>query len=466
IDGVRQPSAISPASACIFGAVAATYTGGTSRGVSASSCRPGTSALHVSPSYVNGLPPSTPRTISTASRIGPSVRLPFRRALLRKIFDVPKPSRNRPGPAASWTTRASIATWTGCRVNGEMIPQPTVSRSVSFPIKADTTVEERASIPCLRHQGYASASQIVSMPARSMARADSSISSSGSMVSCITPMRKGCAIRSIFSRGQHLEVEGSRPERSIRPPRVLGHHSEFGVADRLVKGTCVGAVMCRQPQQREPTLERGLFDRLHEPPPDPPAAHAARHPDPLNLRAVVGIRRAAQGELPHRHHLAFLLADQEDPRGRIEARDALAIPALEGAPPHRVECAESHTGPQRVQVDRRQAAADAIRLRRADPTKAQGRPYESSVEVVGPSASASYDSGAHGLRPSSAPLEPSGSAGPSAGSPASLNSGSVSGGSRSVVGSGVSAFPISPLLMASPPAPACRARRAPARPAG
>ena len=33
IDGVRHPSAISPASACIFGAVAATYTGGTSRGV-------------------------------------------------------------------------------------------------------------------------------------------------------------------------------------------------------------------------------------------------------------------------------------------------------------------------------------------------------------------------------------------------------------------------------------------------
>ena len=52
--------------------------------------------------------------------------------LLRKIFEVPKPSMNRPGPAASWTTRASIATWTGWRVNGEMIPQPTVSRSVSL----------------------------------------------------------------------------------------------------------------------------------------------------------------------------------------------------------------------------------------------------------------------------------------------------------------------------------------------
>ena len=36
--------------------------------------------------------------------------------LLRKIFEVPKPTMKRPGPAASWTTRASIATWTGWRV--------------------------------------------------------------------------------------------------------------------------------------------------------------------------------------------------------------------------------------------------------------------------------------------------------------------------------------------------------------
>ena len=111
--------------------------------------------------------------------------------LLRKIFEVPKPSRNRPGPAASCTTRASIATCTGWRVNGEMIPQPIVSRSVSRAISAETTVDERASMPCLRHHGYASASQIVSIPASSMTRADSSISSSGSIVSCMTPIRNG-----------------------------------------------------------------------------------------------------------------------------------------------------------------------------------------------------------------------------------------------------------------------------------
>ena len=111
--------------------------------------------------------------------------------LLRKIFDVPKPRRNRPGPAASCTTRASIATCTGCRVNGEMIPQPIVSFVVSRAISAETTVDERASIWCLRHHGYASASQTVSIPASSIARADASISSSGSIVSCMTPIRNG-----------------------------------------------------------------------------------------------------------------------------------------------------------------------------------------------------------------------------------------------------------------------------------
>jgi len=53
---------------------------------------------------------------------------------------------NRSGPASSCTTRASIATCTGCRVNGEMIPQPMVRRFVSCAISAETTVEERASI--------------------------------------------------------------------------------------------------------------------------------------------------------------------------------------------------------------------------------------------------------------------------------------------------------------------------------
>src|SRR5262249_28305542 len=79
-----------------------------------------------------------------------------------------------------------------------MIPQPTASRSVSRATSGERAVDDRASIECLRHEGYASASQIVSNPPSSIARACSRISSSGSMVSCITPMRNGCCIGSIL----------------------------------------------------------------------------------------------------------------------------------------------------------------------------------------------------------------------------------------------------------------------------
>jgi hypothetical protein len=74
-----------------------------------------------------------------------------------------------------------------------MIPQPIVSRPVSSAMSAATPVEERASMPCFRHHGYASASQIVSIPNSSIARAEASISWSGSIVSCMTPIRSGGA---------------------------------------------------------------------------------------------------------------------------------------------------------------------------------------------------------------------------------------------------------------------------------
>src|SRR5207244_12238453 len=95
---------------------------------------------------------------------------------------------------------------TGWRVNGEMTPQPTVSRFVACAISPDATVDERASMPCLRHHGYASASQIVSMPASSITRAEASISSSGSIVSCMTPTRNGWLTLSagVFDRGCRL----------------------------------------------------------------------------------------------------------------------------------------------------------------------------------------------------------------------------------------------------------------------
>src|SRR5437764_9232874 len=72
-----------------------------------------------------------------------------------------------------------------------MLPPRSASRAASRANPPDTTVDDRASIPCLRHHGYASASQIVSIPASSIARAEASISSSGSMVSCMTPIRNG-----------------------------------------------------------------------------------------------------------------------------------------------------------------------------------------------------------------------------------------------------------------------------------
>ncbi len=93
-----------------------------------------------------------------------------------------------------------------------MIPQPIVRRSVSRAMSAPTPVEERASIPCLRHHGYASASQIVSIPASSIARADASISSSGSIVSCMTPIRNGGMLS--------LRWRWSAPRGPARTPRA------------------------------------------------------------------------------------------------------------------------------------------------------------------------------------------------------------------------------------------------------
>ena len=143
----------------------------------------------------------------------------------------------RPG-ASSWTTRASIATWTGCRVNGEMIPHPIVSRSVACAISAETTVDERASIWCLRHHGYASASQIVSNPCSSSARAVASISSTGSIVSCITPMRNGCAIAAILKRRDQTT---SGPDGPLAVPPVDGCQKLRLCLRRVTKVAAVAA---------------------------------------------------------------------------------------------------------------------------------------------------------------------------------------------------------------------------------
>src|SRR5713226_4025461 len=75
-----------------------------------------------------------------------------------------------------------------------MIPQPMAIFLVSRAMSAVTAVEERASMECLRHQGYASASQKLSNPACSQAWAMRSVSATGSMLSCKTPIRKGTLI--------------------------------------------------------------------------------------------------------------------------------------------------------------------------------------------------------------------------------------------------------------------------------
>src|SRR6187551_436411 len=104
-----------------------------------------------------------------------------------------------------------------------MIPQPIVSRSVSRAMSADTPVDDRASIPCLRHQGYASASQIVSIPASSIARADSSMTSSGSMVSCITPMRNRWLIELLRDRVLDFAIERAQHVRDLLIDDRLDH---------------------------------------------------------------------------------------------------------------------------------------------------------------------------------------------------------------------------------------------------
>src|SRR5271167_792696 len=102
-----------------------------------------------------------------------------------------------------------------------MIPQPTVMFFVCVAITAVMAVEERASMPCLRHHGYASASQKMSNPARSQACAMRTVCCNGSMLNCSTPMRKGTdidllAIRhSLFAiRFLHTELGLERSAKS------------------------------------------------------------------------------------------------------------------------------------------------------------------------------------------------------------------------------------------------------------
>src|SRR5579859_7654269 len=114
-----------------------------------------------------------------------------------------------------------MAIWIGCRVYGEMIPQPTASRLVSRATSADSAVDERASIECFRHHGYASASQIVSNPASSMTCACSRISSSGSIVSCMTPTLKGAGVMRLLAGEGARELRPAQERAAERAARAV-----------------------------------------------------------------------------------------------------------------------------------------------------------------------------------------------------------------------------------------------------
>src|ERR1700732_334491 len=71
-------------------------------------------------------------------------------------------------------------------------------RVVWAAITANTAVDERASKECLRHQGYASAIQNASNPACSQALAMATVSCTGSMLSCRTPILNGMVMDNRF----------------------------------------------------------------------------------------------------------------------------------------------------------------------------------------------------------------------------------------------------------------------------
>src|SRR4051812_22754996 len=102
-----------------------------------------------------------------------------------------------------------------------MIPQPIASLVVSRAITADSAVDERASIECFRHHGYASASQIVSNPPSSIARACSRISSRGSIVSCITPIRNGTPMANDPTYSHQPEILERRLAALLHVDRLL-----------------------------------------------------------------------------------------------------------------------------------------------------------------------------------------------------------------------------------------------------
>src|SRR5208282_688778 len=91
-------------------------------------------------------------------------------------------------------------------------------RRVWLAITAKIAVEERASKECLRHHGYASAIQNVSNPASAQALAMATVSRTGSMLSCRTPMLNGMVIVQVS--GLRSQVSGLRSQEKQKARRV------------------------------------------------------------------------------------------------------------------------------------------------------------------------------------------------------------------------------------------------------
>jgi hypothetical protein len=148
--------------------------------------------------------------------------------------------------------------------------------------------------------------------------------------------------------------------------------------------------MCRQPQQRDAAFPSRLLQGSHQPSADAATARVRGNTYSLDLGSMVGIRGTAEDELRHPEDLFVLLADQQQPVAIVERGNDLTVRALEDTPAHRVERPEGHPGPQSVLMHLRKACTDVVCLWRRDAADAEELVgYGSSVEVVGPSASAS-----------------------------------------------------------------------------
>jgi hypothetical protein len=134
---------------------------------------------------------------------------------------------------------------------------------------------------------------------------------------------------------------------------------------------------------------RGLHGG-HQLAPEATAARLRGDGDALDLGSMVGIRGATEDELGHPDDRLAFLGYEQQAIAVVQRRNDVTVRTLEDTSPHRLERSEGHSGPQCVLVHLGKGCADVVRLGRRDASNAEQLDgYGSSVEVVGPSASAS-----------------------------------------------------------------------------